>query len=29
MTQVPALGTGDVDDIVDAELVESPREEYR
>ena len=29
VTQVPALGTGDVDDIVDAELVESPREEYR
>jgi hypothetical protein len=29
VTQVPALGTGDVRDIVDAELVESPREEYR
>ena len=29
MTQMPALGTGEVDDIVDAELVESPREEYR
>jgi hypothetical protein len=29
VTQVPALGTGEVDDIVDAELVESPREEYR
>jgi hypothetical protein len=29
VTQVPALGTGEVDDIVDAELVEAPREEYR
>jgi len=29
VSQVPALGTGDVDDIVDAELVEAPREEYR
>jgi hypothetical protein len=29
VTQVPALGTGQADDIVDAELVESPREEYR
>jgi hypothetical protein len=29
VTQVPALGTGEANDIVDAELVESPREEYR
>ena len=29
VTQVPALGTGDVADIVEAELVEAPREEYR
>jgi len=29
MTQTPALGTGDGHDIVEAELVESPREEYR
>ena len=29
VTQVPALETGSVDDIVDAELVEAPREDYR
>ena len=29
VTQIPALGTGGVDDIVDAELVDSPREERR